>query len=256
MSKDPHFIGQPPEGIGESSGKALIRTGFHHHFFIYIHFKSTGRKRKDGKSKGGTKVHTLMNLHDKVPALIRITDAIDADTKHGDLAYNIPKDASLLIDRGYVDYGFYERLSLRGISYVTRVKRNRVYYPKQEIKENRDDCVLLDQNGELKIPRKQKNEDLDKIHKTRRVVWYNREKERYEVHFTNNFELSADQMHDIYAKRWQIEMLFKQLKGNFELRYFLGDNRNAIQIQIWCAMIANLLLTILRRTLSQRRASL
>ena len=51
---------------------------------------------------------------------------------------------------------------------MARVKRNRVYYPKQEIKGNRDDCVLLDQNGDLKIPRKQKNEDLEKNHKNRK----------------------------------------------------------------------------------------
>ena len=95
MNKHPHFIGQPPEGIGESLGKRLYALDSTTISLFTSIFKSTGRKRKDGKSKGGAKVHTLMNPHDEVPALIRITDAIDADTKHGDLAYNITKDALL-----------------------------------------------------------------------------------------------------------------------------------------------------------------
>lgn len=217
-------------------------------------YTCSGRKRKDGKSKGGVKVHTLMQVDEHVPVFLRITDAVDADTKHADLAYRVPKDALLLIDRGYVDYGLYERLSLRGISYVTRVKRNMAYYPKGKIGQRMDQSVLLDQEGVLKIPEKQKNANLGTYHKARRIAWYNKEKKRYEVYLTNNFELSADQIHDIYLKRWQIETLFKQLKQNFELKYFMGDNKNAIQIQIWCAIIANLLLTILRRTLTSRWA--
>lgn len=217
-------------------------------------FNCTGRKRKDGKSKGGVKVHTLMDTESQVPVLLRITDATEADNKHGDLSYNIGKDSLLLIDKGYVDYGFYERLSIKGISYLTRVKRNTTYYPQSDINHSTDECVFIDQQGLLKIPSKEKNEDLGKYHKTRRVAWYHKEKNRYEVYLTNNFELSAEQIHDLYARRWQIELLFKQLKENFELKYFLGDNRNAIEIQIWCALIANLLLTILRRSLRERWA--
>ena len=58
--------------------------------------------------------------------------------------------------------------------------------------------------------------------------------------------MSAEKIALIYKKRWQIELLFKQLKQNFPLKYFLGDNENAIEIQIWSAMLANLLLTLLR----------
>lgn len=58
----------------------------------------------------------------------------------------------------------------------------------------------------------------------------------------------------IYKQRWQIELLFKQLKQNFPLKYFLGDNENAISIQIWCALIANLLLTVVKKQLSRKTA--
>jgi IS4 transposase len=63
---------------------------------------------------------------------------------------------------------------------------------------------------------------------------------------TNNFEIAAEKVTLIYKKRWQIELLFKQLKQNFPLKYFLGDNQNAIEIQIWVAMLANLLLMLVK----------
>ena len=55
----------------------------------------------------------------------------------------------------------------------------------------------------------------------------------------------------IYKLRWQIELLFKQLKQNFPLKYFLGDNENAIKIQIYCALIANLLMTVVQKSIKK-----
>jgi len=64
---------------------------------------------------------------------------------------------------------------------------------------------------------------------------------------TNNFELEAITIAEIYRYRWQIELFFKKLKQNFQLQYFVGDNQNAIEIQIWCALIAVLLLTVIHQ---------
>jgi IS4 transposase len=74
------------------------------------------------------------------------------------------------------------------------------------------------------------------------------------VFLTNHFDLEAEMIAQIYKKRWQIELLFKQLKQNFPLKYFLGDNENAIEIQIWIAMIANLLITLLKSKLKRNWA--
>ena len=71
---------------------------------------------------------------------------------------------------------------------------------------------------------------------------------------TNNFDLQADKIANIYMKRWQIELLCKQLKQNFPLKFFLGDNENAIKIQIWCALIVNLLLTVIRKKIKRKWA--
>ncbi|HOV11188.1 MAG TPA: transposase [Bacteroidales bacterium] len=71
------------------------------------------------------------------------------------------------------------------------------------------------------------------------------------MYVTNLFEIRADLIVALYKIRWQIELLFKQLKQNFPLRYFLGDNENAIKIQIWCALIANLLLTVVMKKVTR-----
>ena len=83
-------------------------------------------------------------------------------------------------------------------------------------------------------------------HLARRIAYWDSENGRLFEFITNNFDLSAEKIALIYKKRWQIELLFKQLKQNFPLKYFLGDNENAIEIQIWSAMLANLLLTLVK----------
>ena len=69
---------------------------------------------------------------------------------------------------------------------------------------------------------------------------------------TNDFDMPMETIISIYRRRWQIESLFKQIKQNFPLRYFYGESANAIKIQIWVTLIANLLLSLLQSTLEGR----
>ncbi len=64
--------------------------------------------------------------------------------------------------------------------------------------------------------------------------------------------MTAQEIGQLYKLRWQIELLFKQLKQNFPLKYFLGDNENAIKTQIWCTLIANLLFTIIKKGIKEK----
>jgi len=66
--------------------------------------------------------------------------------------------------------------------------------------------------------------------------------------------MSAENIALIYKNRWKIELLFKQLKQNFPLKYFLGDNQNAIEIQIWMSMLANLLISLVRSRVKRQWA--
>ena len=87
--------------------------------------------------------------------------------------------------------------------------------------------------------------------KLRRIAYWADDRQRLLIFISNNFELSADLIALIYKKRWQIETLFKQLKQNFPLKYFLGDNVNAIEIQIWVSLIANLLISVIKSRLKR-----
>jgi transposase len=88
----------------------------------------------------------------------------------------------------------------------------------------------------------------------RQVTFYDKESNRTFEFLTNNFSLPPESIADIYKKRWLIEVLFKRVKQNFPLKYFLGDNENAIKIQIWCAFIADLLIKLVQVQLKRKWA--
>ena len=212
--------------------------------------KGVGRKPENGKKKGGIKAHTIIDSQDNMPCFIRYTEA----AKHDHVLLKdvvLPENSFICFDKGYVDYEQYEVFTGKKIWYVTRLKGNALYESKQEfdIPDEAHPGVLKDEEIELSYG---KNKELR--HKARRIAFWDDENGRVFEFITNNFDLSAEEIAMIYKKRWQIELLFKQLKQNFPLKYFLGDNENAIIIQIWSAMIANLLLTILRSKIKKQWA--
>ena len=163
-------------------------------------------------------------------------------------AQNLPKGSIITFDKGYVDYEQYEVFSKESIWYVTRLKENALYKASEEydIPDEADSGVLKDEEIVLCY-----GENKKKEHRARRIAYWDSANERLFEFVTNNFELSAEKIAIIYKKRWQIELLFKQLKQNFPLKYFLGDNENAIEIQIWAAMLANLLITLAKSKLKR-----
>lgn len=76
--------------------------------------------------------------------------------------------------------------------------------------------------------------------------WHKEKRKVYEF-IINNYELEADKIADIYKNRWQIETMFNRLKQNFPLKYFLSDNQNAIEIQIWVSLIIQLIMLVIQR---------
>jgi len=205
--------------------------------------KGVGRNPKEGKKKGGIKAHTIIKASENVPCLIRYSEAARHDHMFLDEVLNLVAGSIITFDKGYVDYAQYERFTNNSIWYVTRLKDNAVYNAKEEfdIPEDADNGVLKDEEIILYYGENKKQQHL-----ARRIVYWDNDNNRLFEFICNNFELSAEKIALIYKKRWQIELLFKQLKQNFPLKYFLGDNENAIEIQIWTAMLANLLITLVR----------
>ena len=212
--------------------------------------KCVGRKPLNGKSKGGIKVHTVLNAYEEVPQLIHFTDAATHD--HTFLSkLNLQPHQIALFDRGYVDYKQYAKWTNAQTFFVTRFKDNAVYEQLEEIDIADDiaDNYIKDQ----KIQVSYKDEKgIEQVLVLRRVVYYDKDKDRLFEFLTNIMEMTAEQIGLLYKMRWQIEMLFKQLKQNFPLKYFLGDNENAIKIQIWCTLIANLLFTIVQKNIKKK----
>lgn len=214
--------------------------------------KCVGRKPKSGKSKGGIKAHMVINADEKIPHLIWYSSASTND--HVFLSkLALDSNTIYVFDKGYNDYQAYYRFSEGKTGFVTRLKGNAVYEQEQEldIPEEVYSGVIKDEIILVSVTLEQGNKKKLKL---RRVVFWDDIDKRLFVYVTNLFDLRADLIVALYKIRWRIELLFKQLKQNFPLRYFLGDNENAIKIQIWCALIANLIFMVVMKMVRRRWA--
>lgn len=203
--------------------------------------KPAGRKRKDGKSKGGMKVHTLLNSDTNMPSFIKYTAAALHDQQFYTYIKELPDHSIIAFDKAYINYKQFDEFTARNIYYVTRQKDNADYVSVKEFALPDDaQHIIKDEKVEVSYT-------LDKQivkQQMRRVAVYSAKYDKAFVYITNNFDLTAVEIAAIYANRWQIETFFKKLKQNFPLTYFFGDNSNAIEIQVWCALIALLLLDV------------
>src|SRR5574344_1250707 len=206
--------------------------------------KGVGRHPKSGKKKGGMKVHTVMKYHVGVPMVVQLTSAAKHDHYLLKEVY-LPKDSTLAMDRAYIDYAQFQRLTDEGVCYVTKMKKNLKYselssvmYVSPNGLVTHSDKRIVFEKGELK-------------HESRRVELWSNNSKKSVVLLTNNFELPVEDIEEIYKRRWAIETLYKQLKQNFPLHFFYGDSINAIQIQTWVVLIANLLCTIISRMIKR-----
>lgn len=211
--------------------------------------KCVGRKPKSGKRKGGIKVHTVINADETVPNLVWFSSAITHDHQY---LKKLKCDANTIyvFDKGYNDYNAFKYFGSKGTGFVTRIKDNAVYTPinHHEITDEIHSGVKED----IIITVSVKSDDgTTEPLQLRKVTFYDREHKREFEFITNLMEMRADMIAALYKIRWQIEILFKQLKQNFPLKYFLGDNENAIQIQIYCVLIVNLLLTVIQKKLKR-----
>lgn len=193
-------------------------------------------------------MHTVINVDEPVPKMIWFSSAATND--HLLLRKLEPDDNTIYVfDKGYNDYKAFKLFCEKGAGFVTRIKDNAVYKVEHElyIEERTHSGVLEDIIIEVTV----KEDGCEKKLKLRKVVFYDRVLKRKFEFLTNLFDLRPDMIAALYKIRWQIELLFKKLKSNFPLKYFLGDNENAIKIQIYCALIVNLLLTVVQKRLKR-----
>ena len=207
--------------------------------------KGAGRNPKRGKKKGGIKVHTVLKAQEGVPHSIHFTSAATHD--HIMLKkLELTQGAFLAMDRAYIDYKVFEQFTQQGVFYVTKMKKNLRY-------EKQSGHILINEQGLAVLSDHRilfRKEDTS--HQSRRIEYWDPIKKNSSVLLTNNFELEPEEIVAIYDRRWQIECLFKQLKQNFPLKYFYGDSVNAIQTQICITLIANLLLSVIKKHVKRK----
>lgn len=216
--------------------------------FSNMIFKGVGRHPKTGKKKGGIKVHSVIHANEGIPCDVRFTSAATNDSfMLAPSHYN--HDEIVALDRAYINYEKFEELTDRGVVYVTKMKKNLKYellFDFMEITpegkmEYREQIVLFRKGDINHIARMITYVDIKKGKQPKLITL-----------LTNDFDMRPETIVAIYRRRWQIESLFKQIKQNFPLRYFYGESANAIKIQIWVTLIANLLLSVLQSSLTRQ----
>jgi hypothetical protein len=216
--------------------------------------RGVGRNRLDGgRKKGGIKVHAMMDAFSGVTEFVRMTEAREHDRRflyHLKLAAN----SWLVFDKAYTVYHQFAKWTEQKIWFVTRMKGNADYHVTKVLldktKKKKAKGILKEQY--ITVAVKQNGAVIKRL-KLRRIVFKTEQGKMYEF-VTNNFTLPASQVATIYKNRWLIELLFKQLKQNFPLRYFWGESSNAIKMQVYCVLIAQLLMVIIRKKAATKKS--
>jgi IS4 transposase len=216
--------------------------------FSNLIFKGVGRHPKTGKKKGGIKVHAIIHGNEGVPCDVQFTSAATNDSFML-VPSKFLESEIIAMDRAYINYEKFEELTKRGVVYVTKMKKNLKY-------ELLSDLMEMTPDGKMEYRVQVVEFHKGDIKHIARIVTYVDIKKGKQPKLisllTNDFDMRPDTIEDIYRRRWQIESLFKQIKQNFPLKYFYGESANAIKIQIWVTLIANLLLSLLQSELERR----
>jgi hypothetical protein len=192
------------------------------------------------RAKGAVKLHLVLDHDGYLPSYAVLTEGKTADIT---AARQMPfaPGTMLVFDRGYADYNWWLSLSGQKVHFVTRLKDSAEYgvVEQRAVAEGgdiiRDEVIVLSAQQEIG-PEAQ----------LRRVEMWVEDKQETMVFVTNNFKLAASTIAAIYKERWAIELFFKALKQGLKIKTFVGTTENAVQTQIWTALIAMLLVKYLQ----------
>jgi dTDP-4-dehydrorhamnose 3,5-epimerase-like enzyme len=197
-------------------------------------------------AKGGIKIHTGWDDTLMIPDVINITPAALHDSK-GFIQRIYEAGTIIVEDKGYYDFELMKARTVADNYFVTRTKDNMLYevVKEREQPDDKEPNILCDQ--EILLTGIQATKSGIEMYAMRRVAVYDPEKDRTIELITNNFDWSANTISELYKRRWQIEIFFKTLKQNLQVKTFTGTSENAVKAQIYIALICYLLLELLRR---------
>lgn len=214
--------------------------------------KGAGTYGFNGKKKGGLKAHVLTRVRDQVPCFVHLSASAQSDRIFMPMV-DLPPGSVISMDRAYVNYNVMSRWTDHQITWVTRftswlkyeIIEQKPISPFHQQQGIRSDAVIL-----LGNPQTQKR---NPIQKARLIRFYDQSRKREFIFLSNNLQYSPLTIAQIYKRRWDIELLFRRVKQNFQFHNFLGDSENAIKIQMWCTLIADLLINIIKNRVEKFR---
>lgn len=194
-----------------------------------------------GRRKSAFKLHLGLDHDGLIPAFACVTHGKVSDMAQARLMA-FPKGSVLVFDRGYNCYRWHNRLTEKGIFFVSRLRGNAQYRVLERRAVDTASAVTSDQTIEYTAQRK----DGDPLQPIRRIGYRDPETGKHYVFITNQFRWSAQTIADIYKQRWQVELFFKWIKQNLRIKAFLGTSENAVMTQIMAALCVYLLLAYLK----------
>ena len=200
--------------------------------FPWADFRST---------KGAVKLHVGLNHDGYLPEFVAITEGKNHDVTVG-RCLQFPKGSIVAMDKGYNDYHWYKQLTDKGIFFVTRLKTNAKYRVISRRSVLKSKGLTSDQTIEFTGVQTAKKCPVP----LRRIGYKDTLTGKQYTFLTNNFSLSAKTIADIYKSRWQVELFFKWIKQNLEIKTFVGTSKNAVMTQLWIALCMYLLLSYLK----------
>jgi len=195
-------------------------------------------------TKSAVKLHTLLNIRGDIPEFIHISDGKLADMEALDYIPITPGTFTIM-DRAYIDFTRLHRFERSKAFFIVRAKKNLRFRRRYSAPANRDSGILCDQTILL-----------DGYYSTqhypeplRRIRYFDTEQQRRFVFLTNNFQLPALTVAELYRSRWRIELFFKWIKQHLRIKAFYGTDENAVKTQIWIAVTTYLLVAIMKKEL-------
>ena len=203
--------------------------------FLWARFRST---------KAAIKLHTLLDLRGPIPTIISITEGKQADVRVLDELIPEP-GAFYVMDRGYLDFARLYGLVLAGAFFVTRYKAGVKLNRLESRPVDKSSGVRSDHIVWLRLPQSVAHYP-DRL---RRVTYRDPKEGKVLVFLTNNFDLPALVIAQLYKSRWQVELFFKWIKQNLRIKHFFGTTDNAVKTQVWIAICVYVLVAIVRKEL-------
>jgi hypothetical protein len=197
------------------------------------------------RHKAAVKLHTLLDLRGNIPTFIRVSSGKTHEVHVLDELWFEP-GAFYVMDKAYLDFARLFRLHRQAAFFVIRAKSNQVCLRRESRAVDKSTGLRCDQTIVLTGPLVSQKypEPL------RRVSYYDVEHRRKLIFLTNNFNLPALTIAQLYRCRWQIELFFKWIKQHLRIKAFYGNSANAVKTQVWIAVSVYLLAAILKKQLN------